>query len=467
MSHIQTKMKAPEVNGVEAQYDAADSNDEESDHLLKNSSSLSNTVVEEIPCDRCVTYTICFVLGMCSVLPWNMFITAVTYFDYKFHNVSGNGTGRTSLETSFESYFSVAAMVPNLIFQMINLAVQHRISLQIRVMVPLIGMLILFVLTTTLAKVDTDEWQIWFFAVCMCSVILINVCGAVYQGSVFGLAGILPRRYMQAIMSGQGMGGILPSLLSIVSIAATSDPEESGFIYFLCSVVCILITITAFLVLPKIKYAAHYLNKHAEMTKVKKSRELESTESFEKVKHHQKPPFAEIFWKIKVPAVMVLVVFAVTLGLFPGTLSSVKAVNTNNKKWAHEYFSPVACFLVFNTMDFTGRSLAVIEWPKPNHMPVISILVLLRFAFFPLFAFCNLQNDNAPSRVFFSNDAYFIVFNVLFGLTNGYLGSLLMIYGPKFVDVKWSETAGVMMSLFLGTGLAIGSVISVLFLKIV
>ena len=43
--------------------------------------------------------------------------------------------------------------------------------------------------------------------------------GGVFQGSIFGVAGVLPKRYMQAIMSGQGMGGILPSLLSIISIA--------------------------------------------------------------------------------------------------------------------------------------------------------------------------------------------------------------------------------------------------------
>ncbi|XP_038078213.1 equilibrative nucleoside transporter 1-like isoform X2 [Patiria miniata] len=460
-------METPEVNtnGLAVQYDAVESDEEESDHLLKNS-SLSSAVVEDAPHDRFkAVYLIFFLLGVCSVLPWNMFITAKSYFAYKFRNVTGNGTEDSALDSSFEGYFSVAAMVPSIIFQLLNLALQHRISLQTRIIVPLLGMLALFVVTTIFAKVDTDEWQITFFAVCISTVVLINVCAAVYQGSVFGLAGILPKRYMQAIMSGQGMGGILPSIISIISTAATSDEDSSGFIYFLFSVVCILITILAFLMLPRNKYASYFLNKYAEMTKIK-SRELESTESFEKVARHERPPFGLIFWKIKVPAIMVLLVFAVTLGLFPGTLAYGAAMNADNKNWA-KYFSPVACFLVFNTMDFTGRTLAGIQWPKPNHMPLISLLVLLRLVFFPLFAFCNLHITDHPTTVFFNNDAYFIVFNVLFGLSNGYLGSLLMIYGPKFVDVKHSETAGVMMSLFLAAGLAVGSVISVLFLKIV
>ncbi|XP_038078214.1 equilibrative nucleoside transporter 3-like isoform X3 [Patiria miniata] len=419
-------METPEVNtnGLAVQYDAVESDEEESDHLLKNS-SLSSAVVEDAPHDRSpssfkAVYLIFFLLGVCSVLPWNMFITAKSYFAYKFRNVTGNGTEDSALDSSFEGYFSVAAMVPSIIFQLLNLALQHRISLQTRIIVPLLGMLALFVVTTIFAKVDTDEWQITFFAVCISTVVLIN---------------------------------------------ATSDEDSSGFIYFLFSVVCILITILAFLMLPRNKYASYFLNKYAEMTKIK-SRELESTESFEKVARHERPPFGLIFWKIKVPAIMVLLVFAVTLGLFPGTLAYGAAMNADNKNWA-KYFSPVACFLVFNTMDFTGRTLAGIQWPKPNHMPLISLLVLLRLVFFPLFAFCNLHITDHPTTVFFNNDAYFIVFNVLFGLSNGYLGSLLMIYGPKFVDVKHSETAGVMMSLFLAAGLAVGSVISVLFLKIV
>ena len=37
----------------------------------------------------------------------------------------------------------------------------------------------------------------------------------------------------------------------------------------------------------------------AELTKSKRIEDLESTESFEKVKHHQRPPFFEIFWKVR------------------------------------------------------------------------------------------------------------------------------------------------------------------------
>ncbi|XP_033638545.1 equilibrative nucleoside transporter 1-like isoform X2 [Asterias rubens] len=418
-----------------------------------------------------IVYIIFFILGMCSLLPWNMFITANQYFSYKLRNTTSNYTATldesTPLQMMFESYFAVAAMVPNILIMLLNLALQHRICLQVRVVVPLIGMMGLFIVTTILTRVNTDEWQTEFFIICICSIVLINAFGGVFQGSIFGVAGVLPKRYMQAIMSGQGMGGILPSLLSIISIAASHTEADSAFIYFLCAVACMAVTLFAFLVLPRMKYASFYLNRHSELTKSKRIEDLESTESFEKVKHHQRPPFFEIFWKIKIPALMILLIFAETIALFPGTISSIGAIDRSNKNWANDYFTPVMCFLTFNMMDFTGRSLSVIQWPTEKNMILLIILSVLRVGFFPLFALCNIHPTSRSFSVVFNNDAYPFVFNTLFGFSNGYLGSLVMIYGPKFVDLKHSETAGVMMALFLSGGLAIGSVISVVFVKII
>jgi equilibrative nucleoside transporter 1/2/3 len=61
---------------------------------------------------------------------------------------------------------------------------------------------------------------------------------------------------------------------------------------------------------------------------------------------------------------------------------------------------------------------------------LLPILCFVRVVFLPLFFFCNAQprGDNAP--VAFNEDAYYIVFMALFGISNGYLGSLCMMYGP-------------------------------------
>ncbi len=44
--------------------------------------------------------------------------------------------------------------------------------------------------------------------------------GAMLQGSLFGLAGLLPASYTAPIMSGQGLAGIFAALAMIISISS-------------------------------------------------------------------------------------------------------------------------------------------------------------------------------------------------------------------------------------------------------
>ncbi len=44
--------------------------------------------------------------------------------------------------------------------------------------------------------------------------------GAVLQGSLFGLVGMLPQKYSAVFMSGQGLGGTFAALAMIFAIAS-------------------------------------------------------------------------------------------------------------------------------------------------------------------------------------------------------------------------------------------------------
>ena len=67
--------------------------------------------------------------------------------------------------------------------------------------------------------------------------------------------------------------------------------------------------------------------------------------------------------------------------------------------------------------------------PKERQLWLLSILVILRLGFFPLFGYCNIKPRTTP--VYFTHDAYPVSFMAVFALSNGYLGSLAMMYGPK------------------------------------
>lgn len=60
---------------------------------------------------------------------------------------------------------------------------------------------------------------LWLTSVCVC----LCVCaafGAVLQGSLFGMAGVLPASYTTPIMSGQGMAGSFAAFAMICAIAS-------------------------------------------------------------------------------------------------------------------------------------------------------------------------------------------------------------------------------------------------------
>lgn len=62
------------------------------------------------------------------------------------------------------------------------------------------------------------------------------------------------------------------------------------------------------------------------------------------------------------------------------------------------------------------------------------IPILLRLAFLPLFARCNVQPRSVDSTVVFNSDVYPIVFMVLMALSNGYLSTLAMMAGPRYMS---------------------------------
>ena len=50
---------------------------------------------------------------------------------------------------------------------------------------------------------DTDAWQSGFLVVTLSTVVIINICNGIFQGGLFGLAGLFPSKYMDSILTGQ------------------------------------------------------------------------------------------------------------------------------------------------------------------------------------------------------------------------------------------------------------------------
>ncbi|EMP40594.1 Equilibrative nucleoside transporter 3 [Chelonia mydas] len=80
---------------------------------------------------------------------------------------------------------------------------------------------------------------------------------------------------------------------------------------------------------------------------------------------------------------------------------------------------------------------------------------------------CNYQPRSHIKMVVFNKDVYPAVFIALLGLSNGYLGTLAIIYGPKILPKELAEATGVVMTFYLTLGLALGSACSILLVHLI
>ncbi|XP_067278003.1 equilibrative nucleoside transporter 1a [Pseudorasbora parva] len=421
-------------------------------------------------------WIIFFILGLGTLLPWNFFMTATMYFTDRLKgplNQTANGTveiegdSRNVLEAKFNNVMTLCAMVPLLIFTCLNSFIHQRIPQKLRISGSLSVIFVVFLITAVLVKVEMDPLP--FFAFTMIKIICINSFGAILQGSVFGLAGMLPESYTTPIMSGQGLAGTFAAFSMICAIASGSKLQDSAFGYFITACVVILLAIVSYFALPKMEFFQYYSESNSsrsmadeenKMDLLKPEGQAEKRPVLSLTDEEPRPAVSVlgIFKRIWVMALSVCFVFAVTIGTFPAVTVDVKSSIAKGSAW-DQYFIPVSCFLLFNVMDWVGRSLtAVCMWPGKDSM-WLPILVFARVLFIPLFILCNVQPRHYIPVVF-EHDAWYIIFMIFFSFSNGYLASLCMCFGPKKVSQHEAETAGAIMAFFLSLGLAVGAALS-------
>ena len=102
------------------------------------------------------------------------------------------------------------------------------------------------------------------------------------------------------------------------------------------------------------------------------------------------------------------------------------------------------CGEVHNTLDHGGHSVPNMTfalWPLNSHGFIVQfgknpfvllLLSTLRVTFVPLFLLCNVWVAGKRTiPLIFNYDVFPVVFNLLFGLSNGYLSSVAMVTAPQ------------------------------------
>uniref|UniRef100_A0A3Q2XXK2 Solute carrier family 29 member 3 n=1 Tax=Hippocampus comes TaxID=109280 RepID=A0A3Q2XXK2_HIPCM len=431
--------------------------------------------VRYTPDDRySLVYIIFFLMGIGSLLPWNFFVTAKSYCRLLTSwmisplSISNNIFHlKGCCQTSAEMFCPVHLWCWQLI--VLCSLVLSRLSPNVRILSSLFVILLVFVGTTILVKVDVSGCREEFFAGTLASVAVVSGASNVFCGSVFGISGHFPMRISQA------MGGTLSAVASIADIALAKDVTESALAYFLTADIFILLCIFAYLFLPKLAFSRSDRRAHQDkqpfvliLTPRDKGEWSVNLSTGGEAAPSQTPPLKPILQKTWVLGMSVFYVFCVTIMVFPAVLSGIQSVDKDSgSPWTNTYFVPLAGFLLYNVADFCGRqSTAWLQVPGPTSR-LLPVLVVCRSVLVPLIIFCNYQPRDHLHVVLFTHDVYPIVFNSLLGFSNGYLGTLPMIYGPKVVPRELAEATGVVMSFFLALGLTTGSALSLVLVHII
>uniref|UniRef100_A0A667XNR8 Solute carrier family 29 member 2 n=1 Tax=Myripristis murdjan TaxID=586833 RepID=A0A667XNR8_9TELE len=208
---------------------------------------------------------IIFMLGLGTLLPWNFFVTATQYFNERLSvNVSAiscNGSAPVVMTTDykFDSWMAFLSQLPLLLFTLLN-SFLYQVRESVRVAFSMVAISFFFCLTAALVHVPLHPDN--FFSVTMATIWFINMFGAVLQGSLFGLVGLLPPRYSTVFMSGQGLAGIFAALAMLFSILSNADKSLAALGYFITPCVATLGTLLCYLLLPRLVSDTSWGNIH-------------------------------------------------------------------------------------------------------------------------------------------------------------------------------------------------------------
>ncbi|KAI4100056.1 MAG: hypothetical protein L6R37_005696 [Teloschistes peruensis] len=437
------------------------------------------------PASSWVEYCIFLLLGVAMLWAWNMFLAASPYFQHRFSSSS-------YLLAHFPSYITSVSTITNVVSMAILTHLQRSASYPRRI----VAALCLNIVSFTLLAISTTFFRSIspqaYFGFLMLMVFMASLSAGLCQNGIFAyVSGFKVPEYTQGIMTGQAVAGVLPCIAQIISVLSVSESEapgsgpaqessKSAFVYFLTATVISAITLLAFLYLVRhhnLKTTRFPPNKPPStpppITTTATEPSAEEEENPDPQPGQRKPiPLLTLFLKLRYLSLAVFTCFLITM-FFPiytqsilsthtptPTPISTTSPSTTSRLLQPACFIPLA-FLFWNTGDLTGRLLTglplfarIMRYPR-----TLLALAVARVGFVPLYMLCNIRGGGAVVR---SDLFYLVGVQFLFGLSNGWIGSVCMMGAGEGVEEGEKEAAGGFMGMCLVAGLGVGSLLSFL-----
>ena len=413
------------------------------------------------------------VIGIALLWPWNCFLSASAYYGERFVN-------SPSLVKVYSSTMMSVSTITSTAYNFYLSQRQTNVNYNFRVQA---GFYITIFVFLFMAVSCVSDWIIdmndsAFFTTLMFMVLLSAMATCLAQNGTMAIVNVLGGIYANAVMVGQAVAGVLPACALIISILLVGDKVSDQhhrveknygvFVYYItASLVCIISLLLLYLVTyHKNEVGYQRLN---QLVEEDDSGAVDEQEVVDPI-HTQKKfvPFTVLWGKLNLIVMTIFFTFGITL-IFPVFASVVESVHTDSQsRFFNKNIYIPFIYLVWNLGDLLGRVLC--GYPRLNMLiksPKTQLVYALsRLVFIPLFLTCNIHPGQ--SEPFIKSDLWYIGLQLLFGISNGQLcTSAFMIVGDYCDTDDEKEAAGGFTTVFLSTGLAVGSVLSYLLVLVV
>ncbi|KAH6566825.1 hypothetical protein BASA60_009312 [Batrachochytrium salamandrivorans] len=302
-----------------------------------------------------------FLFGIAMLIPWNTWTTAAPFFSERLKG--------SPFANNFQSWIGLTFMLTNLGSLCALLPFQDRIDPVKRITAGLVLCGIVFFVAVGMLSLTTMNPSTYF----ICNLILVvlsSIASALVAGMMAFATEFTPL-IVTALVSGQGMSGIVPTVVQIVltvSSSGSSDSPSSGSSHtvavtkacFFISICISVVSLIGYTILRKSSYAPRRtirfnIPEHANSSSDGIAEESSSDSLLAGLSPEadRSESFADHWkiWKAVSPSVISMVLnFSVTLALFPtltsyiqttqidATQSSLSTVGDKNQKNLLSYF---------------------------------------------------------------------------------------------------------------------------------
>ncbi|KAJ6245170.1 equilibrative nucleoside transporter 1 [Anaeramoeba flamelloides] len=459
-------------------------------------------------------------LGIAHLLPYHSIIVAYDYFENTLGKRSKN------FEFYFVTTFNLTTIPPFLVAFIYatkntkqkagkgnffsNPLTRHTIRI-----VPSLIFYVLVVISIPIitSKIHSER----AFIILVIEIGFVGVATGIVEFGIYGLASIANPKYIVAIVTGQGVSGVLLSIIRMITKATGNTPingvKSSGFLFFFSCGFIILLVLIGYLFLIRSKFMKFNIDRYTRNVLESKLLNIEplgnimmgQTSDNEKrnllsinksqgnykndiviesgsgsesdsesgdvkemkgekvlllqTKNQQSrlKSIWKIFIKLLKMEISIFLIFLISLAIFPSI--AVRIPSTNPKLNKSGWF-PLILIFVFDLSDLIGRTLP--KWFNnfiSNNL--LFWVIFSRSIFIVLYILM-------VKKIIFNE---FITFICIFltSLTDGYCSCLVLMRAPNLPSIKPEEKniASLLMALFLQLGLFFGSCLSWLLLPLI